>query len=343
MKKLLFPLLFLAVAFAIACAVAPFVLAANATNANHAPGTDGGFAVSPRELHRERRFFATVSYPLTYKVYALEGGTLVANNLVENREYEKGNPLVELKNDPFRLEQLQRRNTVLDAEQNLTRTRVELQHGKKTDGEYKKARESLEIAKGQLELADEAVAKLTTPAPFDGRAIRISAKLLKSGEQNTSDISKGDLLCEFVDNRPLVLKGNITLPVTGQDMADFRAIAERGGQKTPTEIISLTFLSQASGNHDNFEITLALPQLENSDLPLGTQVPVTLELPTKKAERVIPRTLVQSRGDLHYCLVRRGGKIEDVSIMLGEYDANYIEVFGNLELGEMVVKPEASQ
>jgi hypothetical protein len=185
--------------------------------------------------------------------------------------------------------------------------------------------------------------KLITPAPFEGRALHVSAKLIKSQEQNVSEVGKGDLLCEFVDNRPLVLKGNITLPVSGQDTSVYTAIVERAGQKVEAEILSLTYLSQASGTHDNFEIVLALPELNNTELNLGTQVPVSIKLSVKKAELTIPRSLVQSKGDLHFCLVERDGKVEEVSIMLGEYDAGYIEVFGALKLGDLIVKARVSQ
>ena len=295
--------------------------------------------VESRALHRERRFFATVEYPLRYKLFSPDEGKLGMSELRERTLYEQGALLVELKNDSLYLDLLQRRANLLDAQQNMSKVRISAQHGQSSRQDLSRAEEQLSIAKAYLDMAEERNRNLTLSAPFKGRAIRVSAKLLKADEQNIVEFGKGDLLAEFVSDDPFVLQGRLELPTSGLDSSAYKAKVDDNGRLTGAEIISMMFLGPGPGRTEQYDIRLKPPSAVLEKATLGTTIPAVLLLPEKYAARSIPRAFVMNKGDLHYCLVKRAGKMVEVSIMLGEYDAEYIEVFGELDPGETVVMP----
>ena len=293
--------------------------------------------VESRSLNRERRFFATVEFPLRYKLFTPDEGKLQSTVLRERAVYDEGEVLVELKNDALYLDLLQRRANLLDAQQNLSKVRIASQHGQASKQELSRAEEQLAIAKAYLTMAEEKNAALTLRAPFKGRAIRVSAKLLKAREQNVVEFPKGDLLTEFVSDDALVLQGRLDLPASSLDASAYKAKVDDNGRLVDAEIISMMFMGP--GRTEQYDIRLKPPTTVLEKAPLGTSMPAVLMLPEKYAPRSIPRAFVLSRGDLHYCLVKRNGELVEVSLMLGEYDARFIEVFGELEPGETVILP----
>ena len=292
--------------------------------------------VESRLLYRERRFFSTVEYPIRFRIFAPEASRLKRNRIREGQVYPKDDILLELRNERLHVDLLQRKSDVLEAGQALSRLQIGLRHGQSSQQEVKRAEEKLEIAQAHLGIAEESFNSLIIRAPFQGRVIRVSAKLAKSGEQNVTEFAQGELLAEYVNDDALVLRGRLELPVGSQDPAAFKASIEDGGRLVEAKILSVHFTGPGDGKADQFEITLAMP--DDADMqPLGGMIPARLLLPGKFAPRCIPRSFVLSKGDLRYCLVQRGGKAVEVNIMLGEYDDEHIEVFGELTPGETLL------